>query len=295
MALGRSRRATWRVVNNERRINNRPFYYTQVRVDPVDPNRVYTLAGRFNMSTDGGAHLRAERRPDVRRSSRALDRSARIPNVCSRGTDGGFFISNDYGRNWDFVNNMPMAQAYHLGVDMAEPYNVIGGFQDHEIWRGPNEKWNQVGVREGRLAAVALHGRRHVHDRRSARSEHRLLQRALRRHHTTRHAKPRGALHPAVSARTERRRRRCTTSIASTGTRRSSCRRPTPTSSTTAGNVLFKTTDRGETWSIISPDLTTNDKSKQAGERRTDLERQHARRVPLHDHLASRRARAMPS
>ena len=65
------------------------------------------------------------------------------------GTDGGFFISNDYGRNWDFINNMPMAQAYHVGIDMAEPYNVLGGFQDHEIWRGPNEKWNQVGVREG--------------------------------------------------------------------------------------------------------------------------------------------------
>ena len=71
------------------------------------------------------------------------------PKRLLSGTDGGFFISNDYGRNWDFVNNMPMAQAYHLGVDMAEPYNVMGGFQDHEIWRGPNEKWNQVGVREG--------------------------------------------------------------------------------------------------------------------------------------------------
>ena len=71
------------------------------------------------------------------------------PKRLLSGTDGGFFISHDYGRNWDFVNNMPMAQAYHLGVDMSEPYNVMGGFQDHEIWRGPNEKWNQVGVREG--------------------------------------------------------------------------------------------------------------------------------------------------
>ena len=46
--------STWRIVNSERRINNRPFYYTQVRVDPVDPNRVYTMSGSFNMSTDGG-------------------------------------------------------------------------------------------------------------------------------------------------------------------------------------------------------------------------------------------------
>ena len=130
-----------------------------------------------------------------------------IPSGCSRGTDGGFFISNDYGRNWDFVNNMPMAQAYHLGVDMAEPYNVMGGFQDHEIWRGPNEKWNQVGVREGdwlRLRYMA-DGMHTIADPRDP--EHHLLQRALRRHHAPRHAEPRGALYPAVSARPERRRR----------------------------------------------------------------------------------------
>jgi hypothetical protein len=65
------------------------------------------------------------------------------------GTDGGFFTSNDHGRNWDFVNNIPLAQAYHVGVDTADPYNVLGGFQDHEIWREPNERWNEVGVREG--------------------------------------------------------------------------------------------------------------------------------------------------
>jgi photosystem II stability/assembly factor-like uncharacterized protein len=138
----------WRLVNSDRRLNNRPFYYTQVRADPVDSDRVYTLAGSFNMSTDGGRTFG----PSGGRmfgDHHALWIDPADPNRLLSGTDGGFFISNDYGRNWDFVNNMPMAQAYHLGVDMAEPYNILGGFQDHEIWRGPNEKWNQVGVREG--------------------------------------------------------------------------------------------------------------------------------------------------
>jgi len=139
---------TWTMVNRERRINNRPFYYTQVRADPVDPNRVYTLAGPFNVSTDGGRTF-GQSGGRMFGDHHALWIDPTNPKRLLSGTDGGFFISNDYGRNWDFVNNMPMAQAYHVGIDMAEPYNVLGGFQDHEIWRGPNEKWTQVGVREG--------------------------------------------------------------------------------------------------------------------------------------------------
>jgi photosystem II stability/assembly factor-like uncharacterized protein len=138
----------WKMVSSDRRINNRPFYYTQVRVDPIDENRVYTLSGTFNVSTDGGRTFG----PGGGRmfgDHHALWIDPTNPTRLLCGTDGGFFISNDRARNWDFVNNMPLAQAYHVGVDMADPYNVLGGFQDHEIWRGPNERWNEVGVREG--------------------------------------------------------------------------------------------------------------------------------------------------
>ncbi|MBZ5623175.1 MAG: hypothetical protein LAQ69_31315 [Acidobacteriia bacterium] len=139
---------TWKLTTSNRSINNRPFYYTQIRVDPNDENRIYALAGNHYVSTDGGrtfglvgGNMFGDHHAlwiDPANSKRLL-----------AGSDGGFFISNDQGAHWDFVNNMPMAQAYHVGVDMAEPYNVMAGFQDHEIWRGPNERWNQVGVREG--------------------------------------------------------------------------------------------------------------------------------------------------
>jgi photosystem II stability/assembly factor-like uncharacterized protein len=252
---------TWRVVNSERRINNRPFYYTQVRIDPVDPNRVYTLSGSFNMSTDGGRTFG----PSGGRmfgDHHALWIDPTNPKRLLSGTDGGFFISNDYGRNWDFVNNMPMAQAYHLGVDMAEPYNVMGGFQDHEIWRGPNEKWNQVGVREGdwlRLRYMA-DGMHTIADPRDPNiiyynGHFGDITRLDMRNREERYIQPYppgpiggGAMHDLY---------------------RFNWNSPVHMSPTNpdvlyfGGNVLFKTVDKGEHWSIISPDLSTNDKSKQ--------------------------------
>ena len=255
------RGTTWRVVNSERRINNRPFYYTQVRVDPADPNRVYTLSGSFNMSTDGGRTFG----PTGGRmfgDHHALWIDPLDPKRLLCGTDGGFFISHDYGRNWDFVNNMPMAQAYHLGVDMAEPYNVMGGFQDHEIWRGPNEKWNQVGVREGdwlRLRYMA-DGMHTIADPRDPNiiyynGHFGDITRLDMRNREERYIQPYppgpiggGAMHDQY---------------------RFNWNSPVHMSPTNpdvlyfGGNVLFKTTDKGEHWSIISPDLSTNDKSKQ--------------------------------
>ncbi len=139
---------TWRVVNNERRINNRPFYYTQVRVDPADAERVYTLSGSFNVSTDGGRTFGSSG-GRMFGDHHALWIDPLDPKRLLCGTDGGFFISHDYGRNWDFVNNIPMAQPYHVGVDMAEPYNLMGGFQDHEIWRGPNGRREQIRKHRG--------------------------------------------------------------------------------------------------------------------------------------------------
>ena len=252
---------TWAVVNNERRINNRPFYYTQVRSDPVDPNRVYTLAGSFNVSTDGGRTFG----PTGGRmfgDHHALWIDPTNPKRLLSGTDGGFFISNDYGRNWDFVNNMPMAQPYHVGIDMAEPYNVLGGFQDHEIWRGPNEKWNQVGVREGdwvRLRYMAdgmytltdprdpnlIYYNGHFGD----------ITRLDMRTQEERYIQPYPPGPAGGGANLEKYRFNWNSPIHMSPSN--------PDVLYYGGNVLFKTTDRGETWTAISPDLSTNDPEKQ--------------------------------
>lgn len=252
---------TWRIMSRERRINNRPFYYTQVRADPVDPERVYTLSGSFNVSTDGGRTF-GQTGGRMFGDHHALWIDPGDPKRLLSGTDGGFFISNDRGSNWDFVNNMPMAQPYHVGVDMAEPYNVLGGFQDHEIWRGPNEKWNQVGVREGdwvrlRYMADGMHA---IADPRDANlvyfnGHFGDITRVDMRNQEERYIQPYPPGPAGGGANLEQYRFNWNSPVHMSPSN--------PDILYFGGNVLFRTTDRGESWTVISPDLTTNDKAKQ--------------------------------
>ena len=256
------RGATWTMVSSDRRINNRPFYYSQVRVDPKDPDRVYTLSGTFNVSTDGGRTFGGVPGASMFGDHHALWIDPVNPGRVLCGTDGGFFISNDRAQHWDFVNNMPMAQAYHVGVDMADPYHVMGGFQDHEIWWGPNEKWNQAGVREGdwtrlRYMADGMHAfadprepnvvyyNGHFGD----------ITRLDMRNREERYIQP----YPPGPAN----------GGADLKKYRFNWNSPALMSPTNpdvvyyGANVLFRTRDGGTTWDAISPDLTTNDKTKQ--------------------------------
>jgi photosystem II stability/assembly factor-like uncharacterized protein len=251
---------TWRMVTNNRAINNRPFYYTQIRVDPNDENRIYALAGNHYVSTDGGRNFRTVG-GDMFGDHHALWIDPKNSNRLLAGSDGGFFISNDQGRHWDFINNMPMAQAYHVGVDMAEPYNIMGGFQDHEIWRGPNERWNQVGVREGdwrrlRNMADGMYAFADPRDPNIVYYDGHFgdLTRVDMRTTEERFIHPYPVGPAGAGANMEKYRFNWnSTAIMSPSN---------PDVLYYGGNVLFKSSDRGETWSIISPDLTTNDPEK---------------------------------
>ena len=252
---------TWRMVSAERRLNNRPFYYTQVRADPVDPDRVYTLAGQFSVSTDGGLTF-VGHGGSMFGDHHALWIDPTDPARLLSGTDGGFWISNDFAENWDFLNNMPMAQAYHLGLDMAEPYNVLGGFQDHEIWRGPNEKWNRVGVREGdwvRLRYMA-DGMYTIADPRDPEiiyynGHFGDITRIDMRTREERYIQPYPPGPAGGGAELEEYRFNWNSPIHMSPS--------DPDVIYYGGNVLFRTRDRGENWDIISPDLTTDDPEKQ--------------------------------
>lgn len=63
------------------------------------------------------------------------------------GNDGGLAVSNDRGKTWRFVENLPLGQFYHINVDMEIPYNIYGGMQDNGSWRGPGEVWENGGIR----------------------------------------------------------------------------------------------------------------------------------------------------
>ncbi|NJD10725.1 MAG: hypothetical protein FIB01_09935, partial [Gemmatimonadetes bacterium] len=136
--------------------NVRPFYYSQVRVDPERPNRVYWSSTPVNFSDDGGKTVRSTTQGlHVDHHAKWID-----PKDGDRivvGNDGGVGISFDRGGNWDFLNTFPIGQFYEVSYDMATPYNVCGGLQDNGSWCGPsryrggitNSMWASVSGGDG--------------------------------------------------------------------------------------------------------------------------------------------------
>lgn len=138
----------FRTVNSEPGIANRPFYYGQVRVDPQDPNRVYLPASTVRSSQDGGRTFQSlipywGVHPD----HHAWWINPANPAHMIDGNDGGIAVTHDYGETWRFVRNLPLAQYYHIAVDNDVPYHIYGGMQDNGSWRGPSEVWENGGIR----------------------------------------------------------------------------------------------------------------------------------------------------
>jgi photosystem II stability/assembly factor-like uncharacterized protein len=149
--------ATWKAVNTEADVSPRPFYYADLRVDPADPNRVYRLGSTLDVSTDGGASfstLAGFR--TVHPDHHALWVDPGNPRRILEGNDGGVYISNDRGGTWSFVGNLPVGQFYHVRVDMERPYNVYGGMQDNGSWKGPNTAWESGGIRNHHWSEVGF-------------------------------------------------------------------------------------------------------------------------------------------
>ncbi|UCF20963.1 MAG: hypothetical protein JSU87_06090, partial [Gemmatimonadota bacterium] len=139
---------SWGKVSTDSNIGNRPFYYFDLRVDPHDPNRVYSLWSLVSVSEDGGKSFEplvtwGKAHPD----HHAMWIDPNDPSHIYEGNDGGVYVTHDRGENWRFVSNLPLAQFYHINVDMETPYHVYGGMQDNGSWRGPSSVWENGGIR----------------------------------------------------------------------------------------------------------------------------------------------------
>jgi photosystem II stability/assembly factor-like uncharacterized protein len=139
---------TWKSTGAKRGFGNRPFYYSQIRVDPEFPDRVYSLYSQVSLSEDGGKTWRvlipfSALHPD----HHAMWINPQDGSVIIEGNDGGAGMSFDRGETWRFVGNLPLAQFYHIAVDDDVPYHVYGGLQDNGCWRGPSTVWENGGIR----------------------------------------------------------------------------------------------------------------------------------------------------
>ncbi len=248
--------ATWRMVNKSPRINLRPFYFSVVRVDPTNANRVYAISGGLFVSNDGGKTFK-EIAQRIHGDYHDLWIDPKNPQRMLCGSDGGFQISYDRGRTWDFINTQPFAQVYRLGYDLAVPYHVIAGFQDNEVWRGPSTLWNVRGSTNGDWKRVLDwgDGQYAMADPRDPNivyedSHFGDIRRVDVRTGEERYITPYPVLEFGAGVGQFKYRFNWSAPVYISP--------HDPNTIYLGGNVLFKTSDGGESWSIVSPDLTTH-------------------------------------
>lgn len=249
----------WKKINDKADIGNRPFYYSDIHVDPQNENRVYSVFTYVNVSEDGGKNFK-ELMPAYRVDNGVHpDHHAwwihpKDGNFMIDGNDGGMNITRDGGQSWRFIGNLPVGQFYHISIDNEFPYNVYGGMQDNGSWRGPAYVWKDQGIRNSYWQEIAFgDGFDVVPDKDDSQYGYAMSQQGF----VSRYDWKTGNNYIV---------------------------RPTPPNDSTmlrfnwnagigqdpfdnntvyfGSQFLHKTTDKGLTWEVISPDLTTNDPSK---------------------------------
>ncbi len=166
---------TWRVVAscfsaNNCTENNRPMYYSQIRVDPGNPENVFVGGLNFSRSTDGGKTFKSLQPGIAHSDHHAIWIDPKNGKHLRIGNDGGLDVSYDQGDTWEFVNTFVAAQFYAVAADMRKPYYVYGGLQDNGSWAGPsqtrsnagitNADWFRIGGGDGFYAVAEMHRQR---------------------------------------------------------------------------------------------------------------------------------------
>lgn len=151
---------TWQRVNS---LNVRPMYFSEIRVDPSDEQRVYVLGVSQFQSKDGGVTFTADMGRGVHSDCHDLWINPDDGRHMVIGSDGGFYVTYDRGRRWDHINTAAIGQFYHATIAPTKPYKVYGGLQDNGSWGGTaiglsggslNEDWISVGGGDGFVCRV---------------------------------------------------------------------------------------------------------------------------------------------
>jgi photosystem II stability/assembly factor-like uncharacterized protein len=251
---------SFKKINDKNDIGNRPFYYSDIQVDPENENRVFSIFTYVNVSEDGGKNF------DQLMPAYGADNGVHPDhhawwihpsngNFMIDGNDGGLNITRDGGKTWRFIGNIPVAQFYHINVDNEFPYNVYGGMQDNGSWRGPAYVWKAQGIRNDYWQEISFgDGFDVIPDRDDSRYGWSMSQQGyvsrydhktgnnytVRPNHPDPEVKLRFNWNAAINI--------------------------DPFDNNTiyfGSQFVHKSTDKGLTWKVISPDLSTNDPSKQ--------------------------------
>lgn len=134
---------TWRKMSD---LTSRPMYYSQIRIDPNNDQRLWQLAANMYNSDDGGKTWNGNLVQKIHGDYHALWIDPADSNHVLTGSDGGLHATYDRGRTWDFINTIPLGQFYEVSLDNQKPFWVYGGLQDNGSWSGPSGTLNQEGI-----------------------------------------------------------------------------------------------------------------------------------------------------
>ncbi len=259
---------SWVAVNEEYNVADRPFYYSEIIADPQNPDRVYNMATRLRVSIDGGKNFAYNPVIDccapgntIHIDSHAFWINPADPQHLVIGNDGGIAISRDRGETWRFVRNLPLAQFYHVRVDNETPYNIYGGLQDNGSWRGPSEVRVPGGIRNLHWREVGFgDGFDTIPDPQNAQAGYAMSQGGYLSRYDLDTGEMR-MVRPAPPADGTQLRFNWNAGF--------SLDPFEPGTIYYGSQFVHKSTDRGDSWSIISGDLTSNDpvglKSRESG------------------------------
>lgn len=250
----------WKKINDKSDIGNRPFYYSEIYVDPQNENRVFSIFTYVNVSEDGGKNF-SELMPaygvdnGVHPDHHAWWIHPEDGSFMMDGNDGGLNITRDGGKTWHFIDNLPVGQFYHISADNEYPYNVYGGMQDNGSWRGPAYVWRAQSIRNSYWQEIAFgDGFDVVPDRDDSRYGYAMSQQGNVLRYDWMTGNNYG-VRPTPEDPNTKLRFNWNAAIGQD---------PFDNSTVYFGSqFVHKSDDKGTTWKIISPDLTTNDPEKQ--------------------------------
>ena len=255
---------TWTKVNSgkEPLASKAPYSFNQIFINPEDDQNLFITGVTLASSVDGGKTWRDADWPNTVLFQKAFGDVRTLwidhknPQRMLFGSDGGVYLTYDGGKTCHHCYNLPLGEIYALDVDMDEPYNLYAGLQDHDSWKGPSNSWSgavnlsdwvTVGGGDGMYNVVDKTDSRWVYNCREFGGFGRLDQRTGVRQ----------SIQPRRAPGKESYRFNWTPPIHLS---------PHNCSIVYVGaQCLLRSLDRGEHWEEISPDLTTNDRSKQYG------------------------------
>lgn len=243
--------ASWEQLNNDFGITVRPFYFSRIVVDPQNEDVVVKGGLSGSISRDGGKTFK--NLGNMHSDIHDIVFSIKDSDIMYVGTDGGVYRTWDGGTTMEIVENLPLSQFYHISVDDAEPYNIYGGLQDNGSWWGPSSSpggveardWNSVGAGDG--FRVLKHPTKPIiySEMQGAENVWRIdTERQLTK-----------TIQPLPASEDQKLRWNWNAPMAISTHQ--------PDRFYMGSQYLHKSEDMGDTWQIISPDLTTNDPAKQ--------------------------------